>query len=383
MKTTITMLARICNPCIPCLRFTGLSAIAFFCIALTACTEQADQPKPATIGVYYYDGWSGRHRLADDPNEPWAKNAPQGLTKRFVNEFSGREPVWGWRNDTQEIMERQIDLAADNGIDFFAYCWYWRDNKGSINPTVIDNLPLHNSIALHLTAKNKNRLRYTFLVANHEGFEIIGVENWKAAVKFWVKYFRDPQFVTVDGKPLIIIFNPAGITNEDMAAMQEVARQEGFTDGIAIAGCRPSARQKSGFTYTTNYAVAPGAYNGQSEFKNYDILVEETKQEWKGSEQQPYIPLLTAGWDKRPWEGPDGSNTVEGWNYPDISPRELKTFLMDAIQWMNDHPKETTKEKIVLIYAWNELGEGGYLVPTRDDPEAVKLKAIGEVINGK
>ena len=36
-----------------------------------------------------------------------------------------REPVWGWRDDRLEIMERQIDLAADNGIAFFAFCWYW------------------------------------------------------------------------------------------------------------------------------------------------------------------------------------------------------------------------------------------------------------------
>ena len=34
--------------------------------------------------------------------------------------FSGREPLWGWSDDTSEIMENQIDLAADNGIAFFS-----------------------------------------------------------------------------------------------------------------------------------------------------------------------------------------------------------------------------------------------------------------------
>ena len=75
--------------------------------------------KPATIGVYYFDGWAGKNRFANDPNEPWAKNAPTHLTRRFVEEFSDREPVWGWRDDDLAIMERQIDLAADNGVDFF------------------------------------------------------------------------------------------------------------------------------------------------------------------------------------------------------------------------------------------------------------------------
>lgn len=53
------------------------------------------------------------------------------VAQRMIEDFPGREPVWGWRHDTQEIMERQIDLAADNGIDFFLFCWYWRDDKGS------------------------------------------------------------------------------------------------------------------------------------------------------------------------------------------------------------------------------------------------------------
>jgi hypothetical protein len=36
-----------------------------------------------------------------------------------------------------------------------------------------------------------------------------------------------------------------------------------------------------------------------------------------------------------------------------------------------------------LVYAWNELGEGGYLVPTKGDPGAAKLKMIKEVVDGK
>jgi hypothetical protein len=50
---------------------------------------------------------------------------------------------------------------------------------------------------------------------------------------------------------------------------------------------------------------------------------------------------------------------------------------------MDNNPAKTTKERIVLIYAWNELGEGGYLVPTKDDPNAAKLKMIKSVVDGK
>ena len=354
----------------------------FLCAALTAWTTGSMKKKPATIGIYYFDGWTGKNPLADNPDEPWAKNAPQCLTKRFLEEFPGREPVWGWRDDTQEIMERQIDLAADNGVDFFLFCWYWCDDKGAINPTALKELSLHKSMELYLTAKNKKRLKYSLLVANHGGFEIVGVENWKAAVKYWALYFKDPQYITVDGKPLVVIFDSdTKITDEDLAGMQEAAKKEGFKKGIAIAGCGQGAKNKPGFTHNTHYNVIPGYAAGSEEHK-FEELVNATKAQWSGTEQQPYIPLLTAGWDKRPWEGPEGLGQVEGWYYPDSSPEKFKNFLVDAIQWMNNNPKKTTKERLVLIYAWNELGEGGYLTPTKDDPDAAKLKVIKSVVQG-
>ena len=354
-------------------------------MCLTAFTTCSEQKKPATIGVYYFDGWAGQNdRTApgqDWADEPWANTAPTHLSKRFVEEFSGREPLWGWRDDTQEIMERQIDLAADHGVDFFLFCWFWHDNKSSFNQTAIENCSYHTSMELYLKAKNKKRLQYSLLIANHEGFEIIGADNWKRAVKFWAKYFKDPQYIKVDGKPLVVIFNTkSGVTEEDLAVMQETAKNEGFKDGLTIAGC--GAKGKPGFSHSTHYNIFPG-YIADSEEHKFEEIVNATKAEWTGTEQQPYIPVLTAGWDKRPWEGEQGLRQPEGWYFPDSSPEKFKNFLTDAIQWMDDNPKKTTKERLVLIYAWNELGEGGYLVPTKDDPDAAKLKVIKSVVHGK
>jgi hypothetical protein len=79
----------------------------------------------ATLGAYYFDGWAGKSPHAGKAE--WAKDAPTHLTKRMLDEFPDREPVWGWRDDTPAVMERQIDLAADHGIAFFAFCWYHPD----------------------------------------------------------------------------------------------------------------------------------------------------------------------------------------------------------------------------------------------------------------
>lgn len=339
--------------------------------------------KKAIIGAYYFDGWSGRNALANNPYEPWAATAPTHLTKRFVEEFPEREPVWGWRNDTQAIMERQIDLAADNGIDFFLFCWYWHDNKGYLNESAINNDSKHTSLALYRTAQNMQKLQYCLLIANHEGAEIVGNDNWAAAVKHWTPYFRDPQYVTVNGKPLVVIFGTGdnAINTEQIEKMQQAAVKEGLKNGLSIAGCGANATvRRKAFTQSTHYNVVPGYSSGSAQH-HYSELVKATQDQWNGTEQQPYIPLLTCGWDKRPWEGPNGLNQVEGWYYTGDTPDAFQSFLRDAFRWMDNNPSRTTKERLVLIYAWNELGEGGYLVPTKGDPEAAKLKKIKELLN--
>lgn len=351
-----------------------------FLFGISGCKHE--KTKRATIGVYYYDGWSGNHRYANDPNHPWAKNVSRQVTKRFVEDFSDREPVWGWRHDTQEIMERQIDLAADNGVDFFLFCWYWRDDKGPMNLNVIENMPQHVSLGLYLKAKNKHRIKFGFLVANHQGGEIVGDKNWSDAVKYWTQYFNDPQYVTVDNKPLVVIFNSNGVENETLLLMQDVAKAQGLKNGLAIAGCGRTAIGKAGFTHRTHYNVVPG-YSAGSEEHKFEELMKATEDQWSGTEEQPYMPQITVGWDKRPWEGPNGNNQVEGWYFPDHTPQQFRNFLEDAIQWMDNNPTRTPKERIVLLYAWNELGEGGYLVPTKGDPKASYLKQVKAAVDAK
>jgi len=297
----------------------------------------------------------------------------------MIEEFPEREPVWGWRDDSMEIMERQISLAADHGLGFFSFCWYWHDNAQAINKKGIKEDPKHTSLDLFVKAKNNHRMKFCLLVANHQGFEIKGAENWKAAVDAWLPYLKHQQYLTVGGKPLIIVFSYAGVDKEGLAAMQDTARKAGLP-GLAIAGCGGGS-PNMGFTHRTHYVVAPGGAAGSAEHK-YAELVAANQEQWKGTPEQPYIPIVTAGWDKRPWEGPRGLyNQPAGWYYPDRTPEQFADFLRAAIRWMDKHPEQTTAERLVLIYAWNEFGEGGYIAPTKGDPEGKYLKALKAAIS--
>ena len=328
-----------------------------------------------TVGAYYFDGWAGQSRnLAKDP-ELARLNPPTHLTRLLLGKYAEREPVWGWRDDTLEIVERQIDLAAENGIAFFSFCWYFNRD-----PKTIETNPLHTGLQLYLKAKNNHRLKFCLLVANHQGFEIKTTADWKQATELWMPYLRHKQYVRVDGRPLLIIFSPQGGDKAGFEYMQESARKAGLP-GVAIAACN-AGDSKMGYTHRTHYNIIPGYASGP-EKHTYKELVAAHEKQWYGTSQQPYIPEITAGWDKRPWEGRDGLNQSEGWYYPDRTPEQFTEFLESAIRWMDENPEQTTAERIVLVYAWNEFGEGGYIAPTKGDPEGLYLKAVKSLVMPK
>jgi hypothetical protein len=339
---------------------------------LAAATSPQPSKARATVGAYYFDGWAGSsERWRDDPQ--WTRlNPPTHLTRRLLEEFADREPAWGWRDDTLDVMERQIALAADHGISFFAFCWYW--NK---DPQKLERDPKHTGLRLFLQAKNNNRMKFCLLVANHAGYLFQDAGDWAKAAEGWLPYFKHPQHVAVDGKPLAIIFNPRNADQAGLAEVQAVARKAGVP-GVAIAACGGGDANVS-FTHSTHYNIVPG-YAAPPEARKYDELIEAHQRAWRGTRQRPYLPTLTVGWDKRPWEGERGLGQKPGWYFPDRTPGQFAAALESAIAWMDAHPDQTTAERIVMLYAWNEFGEGGYLAPTKGDAEGAYLQAVKQTL---
>ena len=38
-----------------------------------------------------------------------------------------------------------------------------------------------------------------------------------------------------------------------------------------------------------------------------------------------------------------------------------------GVRWLDEHPDKATAQRLLLLYAWNENDEGGYLTPTAAD----------------
>jgi len=351
--------------------FRGIVLVCL--VAVISLTAQAEQPKlRATVGAYYFDGWSG-------------KTEDMHLPKLLQTKYADRKPLWGWRDDTVEIMQKQIDYCADHDIAFWAFDWYYPEGKDKTTP-------LNNALGLYLEAPNHQRLKFCLLVANHAGFRI-GPKDWDACCQRWIELFRQPTHLRLDGQPLLIFFSPEELkrafggvegVRQALETLRTKAKEAGLP-GVAVAACTGPGNLKhladSGYTLLTGYNYNLGWMNGAGS-QPFQKLIDGNERIFDQFAQKtplPYVPVITAGWDRRPWEeGKLPPEKMSVW-YPDCTPKLVEEFVRLGVRWMDEHPDKATAERLLLIYAWNENGEGGYLTPTAKDGTEY-LKAVQRAI---
>lgn len=339
--------------------------VAVLCLATVIPAAALAQQKKSdvTVGAYYFDGWTAQHAE---------------LNKVLYADYGYRQPVWGWKDDTVEIMRKQIDYAADFDINFWAFDWYHPDQH-----------PCNNALKLYLKAPNRERLKFCLMVANHGQFRI-GPKDWDACCRIWIDLFRQPTYLRLDGKPLLIIFASWAL-EQDFGSAENVRKafeslrakaKEANLPGVAIAACAELGDgfdnlARSGYTLLTGYnycSDGPGP-------KPFRDLMEANSKIFDGFAQRatlPYIPVITTGWDNRPFLK---ASTPSVW-YPDRSPKHVEEFVRLGVRWLDKHPDKTTPQRLLMLYAWNENGEGGYLTPTAQDGTEY-LKAVQRAIREK
>src|SRR3954469_22288370 len=95
--------------------FHVLFFLSCFLICSTSCHRSAYRTAVVKndsikIGAYYFDGWTGK---------------TFHVSPKLRDSFPERKPVWGWVTSTPEVVHEQINLAADAGLSFFNFCWYY------------------------------------------------------------------------------------------------------------------------------------------------------------------------------------------------------------------------------------------------------------------
>lgn len=311
------------------------------------------------IGAYYFDGWTGTYS--------------NHITPSLVSNFPEREPKWGWITSSQQAVKEQIEVASNAGLSFFSFCWYY--GGGEYNK----NQVLNNALGYYLNSPNNYKLDYCLLVANHSPFEI-GPKDWSSVSTEWIKHFKRQNYMRVDGRPMLTFFsmttliNNFGTPEAVRAAFDRLradAANEGL-NGINLAVCLTNVKEDlkkaeaCGFDVITGYNYhGNGLSSSQTPIEN--MLTAETKI-WNNIPtltKLKYIPVSTLNWDPRPWAAPSNNYATAPY-FVGFSAASVNRSVQNLINWLDKNPSSTVTERVAILYAWNENGEGAYLTPCKN-----------------
>jgi Glycosyltransferase WbsX len=305
---------------------------------------------PCEVGVYYFPGW---------------RSASQWHP---LERFPERKPVLGWyREGNPELADWHIKWAVEHGITFFAYDWYWSQGTRQLEHALHDG---------YFQARYHALLKFCLLWANHNAPNTSSAEDSLAVTRYWIEnYFRRPEYLLVDGKPLVIIFSTDRLTadlgsarvKEIFATMRAECQRAGLPGlylmaNVADAG-QARAAAAEGYDAVTAYNwPGMGLQNGELQGP-FETLLEGYRRNWLHIIEQSPIPLalpICGGWDSRPWHG--DNDLVRFGRTPELFRRHLEDAKRTLGLGSNSH----VLTNLVLIEAWNEWGEGSYIEPHRE-----------------
>lgn len=327
------------------------------------------------VGAIRWDAWAGGEVTAQvertlGPNKyhsrmPWFAEV---LDDGTVHIEGGR----------QAIMDQEIAFAADAGLDHWAFLLYPEMSSMS------------KSLKLYLNSDSRRRINFCLILHNAFG---VPEHQWPRERDRAVALLKEPGYQTVcGGRPLVYAFDVkfgGAFPAARFAEFLRAARQAGVDPYCVYMGWSPAndfeRMAPLGFAAVSHYAAA----SADAQFAQLVRRVEADSWAKAAAAQVPYVPLVTTGWDKQPrkenpvsWEKDHGYHRQSV--FPGIAtPDEIAGHLRRALAFVREHP-QICPANSVIIYAWNEHDEGGWLCPTwapGGPPNQARLEAIGGVLN--
>ncbi|MBL9034248.1 MAG: glycoside hydrolase family 99-like domain-containing protein [Rhodospirillaceae bacterium] len=300
--------------------------------------------------------------------------------KRAVPQFVGhrqpRRPAdLGYYDlrDT-EVMRRQIEMAKAHGLHGFCFHHYWFHGKRLLERPV-DQLLADPTLdtPFCLCWANENWTRrwdgadHEILIAQDHS-----PEDDLAFFRDLSRYLKDPRYIRINGKPLVIVYRP-GILPEAAAT---AARWRAEAARIGLPGLFLAATNAFGFTDHRSigfdaliefppYTRPVPLINERLTFYNADYagVVHDYADIMQAAAVEPaagsfIIPGAMPGWDneaRRPGRG----KVIHGAT-PELFGRWLDACFTRA--------RDTAPpgQRFVFINAWNEWAEAAYLEPDQD-----------------
>jgi hypothetical protein len=359
-------------------------------------------PRP-TILAYYFPDWHSDPRNTAWFGDGWDEwKLLDAARPRFDGHRQPRIPMAGHVDESDPaVAAAEIELAAQHGVDGFLVDYYWYDDGPYLSGALDNGL---------LKAENRDLVSFALMWANHELVDIFPYTDPTDADARRLKdgaisrpvfeqmvdhiiqaYFRQPNYLTVDGKPWFSLYEignfiaglggvaeaadalawfrrrvvdagfpglhldavvwgfgvlPTAVTVEDPAALITTL---GFDSATSYVWIHHADLMEFDFPHDEPARLSAAA------FDDYERLA--------SSLPVPFHPNVTVGWDSTPRISGD-VEFVQG-PYPfipvfDQTPVAFEDALRRAKRFIDEH---RTEHPIMTINAWNEWTEGSALLP--------------------
>lgn len=344
-----------------------------------ACAPGAGEPSgQILVGAIRWDAW---HRPSTDTVHGGyggpVKAVEYSLSRK---QYQTRAPFFARilsdsairiEGYTREVVDSEIAYAKEAGLDYWAFLLYPTGNVMS------------QGIGLYLSSEHRRDVDFCVMATTTD---FNGRRENPDGIPRLLRMMEEPGYVKVQGgRPLLYFFRP---DEEWVNGVGGPERARGLVDSLRIESIRlgagdpylvvmhydpeVAARMAGilGAQALSEYAEwGDGGHNGTP----YTNLTEAARSFRDSCAATGYdvVPLATTGWNRLPrierpvpweraWQEP-GQGMDRYFALP--NPDEIAEHVLEECNWIRNHP-DAAPASTLLIYAWNEHDEGGWLCPT-------------------
>lgn len=348
--------------------------------ALTMEPGAASRPaERVVVGAIRWDAWHGD---ASDVGKEVERNlSPRKWQGRapFFAQFLGPDKV---RIDgaNQAVLDREIRYARQARLDYWAFLLY------------ADGSAMNHGLEHYLASRNRRGLKFCLILEQGQwATQEAATKQFErvAALTAHADYQR-----VAGGRPLLYILTTepgdGGWGSQHGRAavdqLRAMAQAQSHAHPYIVVMDYRSQRADALRRELNGDGVSAYAYQLDGKNAPYAQLAQEVEHFWDDCRRagSAVVPIVMTGWDRRPrveqpvfWETWQKPNAGIEKFYAAPTAEELSQHSRHALEWVAAHP-DGAAGKAILIYAWNENDEGGWLVPTKQDGTS-RLRAIGGV----
>jgi glycosyltransferase involved in cell wall biosynthesis len=289
-----------------------------------------------------------------------------------------------------EVMARQVELARHYGVHAFCFHDYWFDGRRVLERPLdmfLGNPDLDFPFCICWANENWTR-RWD----GHERDVLLGQEHSPESdlrfIRDMAPLLRDPRYLRVDGRPLLVVYRPSLLPDAAATAgrWRAFCRAEGIGE-ILLAMAQFDAEDPRPFGFDAALEFPPHklardlpSVNAKlpglnPAFRGFAIDYEDVVHmsiQWPVPDYD-MVRGVFPGWDN------EARRPQQGYLFAHRSPALYREWLSFAVEHARAYPLRG--EPLVFINAWNEWAEGAFLEPDRRNGYAY-LQATRDAVTG-